>query len=83
MKVFDFAMKLEAGSFRLYEDAATKEAGTEIRGLLLKVAEEERKHFPPILQGAQQGLRERVVSADARATDRGGHLSPMTPLRQQ
>jgi len=38
-------MKLEADSFRLYEDAATKEAGAEVKSLLLKVAEEEHKHF--------------------------------------
>jgi rubrerythrin len=45
LAAYRYAMKLEADSFRLYEDAAAKEAETEIRGLLLKVAEEERKHF--------------------------------------
>lgn len=45
LKTYQYAMKLEADSFRLYEDAATKEMGAETRMLLLKVAEEERKHF--------------------------------------
>lgn len=39
------AMKLEADSFRLYEDAAARETTTEVKALLLKIAAEERKHF--------------------------------------
>ena len=39
------AMKLEADSFRLYEDAAAKEAVPGVRSLLLKIAGEEHKHF--------------------------------------
>jgi rubrerythrin len=39
------AMKVEADSFRLYEDAAQKEENPDVRNLLLKVAEEEHKHF--------------------------------------
>lgn len=39
------AMKLEADSFRLYEDAAAKETAAEVKSLLLKVAREEHKHF--------------------------------------
>jgi len=39
------AMKLEADSFRYYEDAAAKEATAEVKGLLLKIAAEEHKHF--------------------------------------
>lgn len=45
LAAYQHAMKLEADSFRLYEDTAAKEVETETRGLLLKVAEEERKHF--------------------------------------
>ena len=45
LAAYQHAMKLEADSFRLYEDAAAKEVGAETRMLLLKVAEEERKHF--------------------------------------
>lgn len=39
------AMKLEADSFRLYEDAAAKESADDVRTLLLKIAGEEHKHF--------------------------------------
>lgn len=39
------AMQLEADSFRLYEDAAAKEATAEVKALLLKIAEEEHRHF--------------------------------------
>ena len=45
LAAYQQAMKLEADSFRLYEDAATKETGAEVKSLLLKVAEEEHKHF--------------------------------------
>jgi len=39
------AMKLEADSFRLYEDAAGRETVAEVKSLLLKIAGEEHKHF--------------------------------------
>jgi rubrerythrin len=39
------AMKLEADSFRLYEDAAARESDAGTRALLLKIAAEEHKHF--------------------------------------
>ena len=45
LAAYRHAMKLEADSFRLYEEAAAKEAGAEIRDLLLKIAKEEHKHF--------------------------------------
>ena len=38
-------MKLEAESFRFYEDAAAKESDAEVKALLLKVAGEEHKHY--------------------------------------
>lgn len=42
---YKHAMKLETDSFHLYEDAAAKEADAGIRGLLLKIAGEEHKHY--------------------------------------
>lgn len=42
---YRFAMKLEADSFRLYEDAAAKEQNADVKALLLKIAAEEQKHF--------------------------------------
>ena len=39
------AMKLEADSFRLYEDAAAREQRAVVKDLLLKIAEEEHQHF--------------------------------------
>lgn len=39
------AMKLEADSFRLYEEAAGKEKAPAVKELLLRVAGEEHKHF--------------------------------------
>jgi rubrerythrin len=38
-------MKLEADSFRLYEDAAEKEENKDVKAILLRIAEEEHKHF--------------------------------------
>ena len=38
-------MKLEAESFRLYENAAGQESDANIKSLLLKIAAEEHKHF--------------------------------------
>ncbi|NJC87671.1 MAG: ferritin [Desulfuromonas sp.] len=45
LAAYRHAMKLEADSFRLYEDTATKEPRADVRNLLLKIAEEEHKHF--------------------------------------
>jgi len=42
---YKFAMKAEADSFRLYEEAAQKEQDAEVKALLLRIAEEEHKHF--------------------------------------
>lgn len=39
------AMKLEADSFRLYEEAAERETDAGVRELLLRVAREEHKHY--------------------------------------
>lgn len=39
------AMKVEADSVRLYEDLATKEEDPERAKLLLKIANEEKRHF--------------------------------------
>jgi rubrerythrin len=39
------AMKLEADSFRFYEDAAAKEQRTVVKTLLQRIAEEEHQHF--------------------------------------
>lgn len=39
------AMKVEADSFRFYEDAASKEADPATKKLLLSIAAEEHKHF--------------------------------------
>jgi len=45
LSAYRHAMKLEADSFRLYEEAASKEGNTETKNLLLRIAEEEHKHF--------------------------------------
>lgn len=42
---YRFAMKLEADSFRLYEDAAEQEKNADAKNLLLRIAGEEHKHF--------------------------------------
>ncbi|HXV21193.1 MAG TPA: ferritin family protein [Desulfuromonadales bacterium] len=42
---YRYAMKVEADSFRLYEDAAQKERNPDVKNLLLRIAGEERKHF--------------------------------------
>lgn len=42
---YRYAMKIEADSFRLYEDAAQKERNEDVKNLLLRIAGEERKHF--------------------------------------
>jgi rubrerythrin len=38
-------MKLEADGVRFYEDAARREEDAELKELLLRLAEEERRHF--------------------------------------
>lgn len=45
LAAYRHAMKLEADSFRFYEDAAAKEADPKIKELLLQIAGEEHKHF--------------------------------------
>jgi rubrerythrin len=45
LKAYQYAMKLEANSFRFYEEVAGKETNPEIKDLLLQIAEEEHKHF--------------------------------------
>jgi len=45
LSAYQHAMKLEADSFRLYEDAAAQESDASVKGLLLKIAAEEHKHF--------------------------------------
>jgi len=45
LEAYQHAMKIEADSFRFYEDAADKEPNPAIKKLLLKIAEEEHKHF--------------------------------------
>jgi rubrerythrin len=45
LEAYRFAMKLEVDSFRLYEEAAGKENDPETKRLLLRIAEEEHKHF--------------------------------------
>lgn len=45
LAAYRHAMKLEAESCRLYEQAAKDEQSPAIQTLLLKIAEEEQKHF--------------------------------------
>jgi rubrerythrin len=45
LAAYRYAMKIEADSFRLYEDAAKHEKHEEVKNLLLRIAGEERKHF--------------------------------------
>jgi len=42
---YRYAMQIEAESFRLYEDAASREEQKPIRDLLLRIAGEEHQHF--------------------------------------
>jgi rubrerythrin len=42
---YRYAMKLEADGVRFYEDAARREEDAELKELLLRLAEEERRHF--------------------------------------
>ncbi len=45
LAAYKHAMKLEADSFRFYEDAAATENDAGVRDLLLQIAVEEHKHF--------------------------------------
>ena len=45
LAAYRHAMKVEADSFRLYEEAAAKEEDADVKALLLKIAAEEYKHF--------------------------------------
>ena len=45
LAAYRHAMKLEADSFRLYEEAAAGESDPAVRDLLLKIAAEEHKHY--------------------------------------
>lgn len=45
LAAYQHAMKLEADSFRFYEEAASKEADAGVKALLLQIAAEEHKHF--------------------------------------
>jgi rubrerythrin len=45
LAAYRHAMKIEADSFRLYEETAEKESDPETRKLLLRIADEEHKHF--------------------------------------
>ena len=45
LESYQYAMQIEAESFRLYEDAAAKEKEAGTKELLLKIAAEEHKHF--------------------------------------
>lgn len=45
LAAYSYAMKVEADSFRLYEEAAQKENNADVRNLLLRIAGEEHKHF--------------------------------------
>jgi len=45
LAAYQHAMKLEADSFRFYEDTASKETNSGVKDLLLQIAGEEHKHF--------------------------------------
>jgi len=45
LAAYQHAMKIESDSFKLYEDAASKEKNPATKKLLLKIASEEHKHF--------------------------------------
>lgn len=45
LAAYSYAMKVEADSFRLYEEAANKENNVDVRNLLMRIAGEEHKHF--------------------------------------
>ena len=45
LDAYQHAMKLEADSFRFYENAAANEVDAGVKDLLLKIAAEEHKHY--------------------------------------
>jgi len=45
LEAYEHAMKIEDDSVRFYTDAARKEKDEGVRDILLRVAEEERKHY--------------------------------------
>jgi rubrerythrin len=45
LKAYQHAMKLEANSFRFYEEVAAKETNPEVKDLILQIAKEEHTHF--------------------------------------
>ncbi len=45
LDAYQHAMKLEAESFRFYQDAADKENDADVKALLLKIATEEQAHY--------------------------------------
>lgn len=45
LDAYKHAMKLEADSFRFYEEAAAKESDADVKALLLQIAKEEHEHF--------------------------------------
>ncbi len=61
LAAYRHAMKLEADSFRLYEEAAQGEDDPGVKALLLKIAAEEHKHYT-ILENVYQ-LRQCAQSA--------------------
>lgn len=45
LESYRYALKLEAEGVRLYRDAAKRESSDQVKTLLLRIAEEEEKHF--------------------------------------
>jgi rubrerythrin len=45
LEAYRYAMRVEADSFRLYEEAAKNEKNADVKNLLLRIADEEHKHF--------------------------------------
>lgn len=45
LQAYTHGMKLEADSFKFYQDAASKEDNLEVKALILKIASEEQEHF--------------------------------------
>jgi len=56
LAAYQQAMKVEADSFRFYESAASKEENPATKELLLKIAEEEHKHFT-VLENVYQFVK--------------------------
>lgn len=45
LTAYQYAMRIEVESAKLYQDAAEKEDNQEVKNLLLRIALEERKHY--------------------------------------